>query len=55
MSVGKGDKPRPTDLAKFRENYDNIFRKGKPILIDVYHPDIVKLRDHSKHSKKKKQ
>ena len=25
MSAGKGDSPRPLDLAKFRENYDRIF------------------------------
>lgn len=27
MSAGKGDEPRPMDMEKFRENYDNIFRK----------------------------
>jgi len=24
---GKGDKPRPVNLKKYRENYDKIFRK----------------------------
>jgi hypothetical protein len=27
MSAGKGDKPRPVDGEKFRNNYDKIFRK----------------------------
>jgi hypothetical protein len=39
--------------AQGRENYERIFGKGKPF-VDQYHPDTVKLRDHSKHSKKKK-
>jgi hypothetical protein len=26
--AGKGDKYRPTDLKKYGENYDKIFRKG---------------------------
>lgn len=25
--AGKGSKPRPVNLKKFRENYDRIFRK----------------------------
>ena len=50
---GKGDKPRPYDGDKFRRNYDAIFRAGKPF-VDKYHPDTVKLRDHSKNSKKRK-
>tara|TARA_R110001632_G_scaffold184128_2_gene304226 strand:+ start:2604 stop:3023 length:420 start_codon:yes stop_codon:yes gene_type:complete len=25
---GKGNKPRPTDLKKFRKNYENAFGKG---------------------------
>jgi len=25
--AGKGSKPRPVDLKKFRENYDKIFGK----------------------------
>jgi hypothetical protein len=50
---GKGDTTRPYDGDKFRRNYETIFRKGKPVLIDEYHPNNVKLRDHSKHSKKK--
>ena len=35
---GKGDKPRPTDLKKYRNNYDTIFSKkkeGRPML-DCY-------------------
>ena len=27
MSNGKGDKRRPEDVKKFRENYDKIFGK----------------------------
>jgi hypothetical protein len=27
MSAGKGDKQRPTDLVKYRENYDLVFSK----------------------------
>ena len=50
---GKGDTPRKVDGDKFRRNYDGIFRKAKPF-VDQYHPDTVKLRDHSKHSKKSK-
>jgi hypothetical protein len=54
--------------AQGRENYERIFRKipisndtwtaDSPMTrkqyVDRYHPDTVKLRDHSKHSKKKK-
>jgi hypothetical protein len=29
MSAGKGDKPRPVDGDKYRENYDRIFGKKK--------------------------
>jgi hypothetical protein len=29
MSAGKGDKPRPVDGDKYRENYDRIFEKKK--------------------------
>ena len=29
MSAGKGDKPRPVDLAKYGENYERIFGKKK--------------------------
>lgn len=28
--AGKGDKPRPVDADKYRDNYDRIFRKKKP-------------------------
>ena len=27
--AGKGDKPRPTDMKKYRKNYEMIFRKKK--------------------------
>ena len=27
--AGKGSKPRPVDKAKFANNYDRIFKKGK--------------------------
>jgi len=27
--AGKGDKLRPSNLNKYRENYDKIFRKNK--------------------------
>ncbi len=27
MSAGKGDSPRPINGEKFRDNYDDIFRK----------------------------
>lgn len=30
--AGKGSKPRPTNLKKYRENYDKIFRKNKKSL-----------------------
>jgi hypothetical protein len=50
----KQDWPRPYNGRKFRDNYDEIFKKGKPTLVDEYHPDTVKLRDHGKHSKKRK-
>ena len=30
MSNGKGDKRRPEDAKKFRDNYDRIFGKKKP-------------------------
>jgi len=30
MSNGKGDKRRPEDVKKFRDNYDRIFGKKKP-------------------------
>jgi hypothetical protein len=53
MSAGKGDTPRKVDGEKFRANYESIFRAGKPF-VDRYHPATVKLRDHSKHSKKGK-
>lgn len=26
-AAGKGDRPRPVDMDKYRENYDKIFRK----------------------------
>ena len=26
MTAGKGDKQRPTDMQKFGQNYDNIFK-----------------------------
>lgn len=29
MSAGKGDSPRPVRGDAYRENYDEIFRKGK--------------------------
>lgn len=30
QSAGKGDKPRPVNMDKYRENYDAIFgKKGK--------------------------
>ena len=29
MSNGKGDKQRPTDLIKYRNNYDEIFKEKK--------------------------
>lgn len=37
---GKGDKQRPTDLAKFRDNFDRIFgnkevRRGKFVFDSV--------------------
>ena len=54
MSAGKGPQPRPVDGHKYRLNYEEIFRKGKDVLVDTYHPNNVTLRDHSKHSKKKK-
>jgi hypothetical protein len=53
MSAGKGDTPRKVDGEKFRQHYESIFRAGKPF-VDQYHPATVKLRDHSKHSKKGK-
>ena len=28
--AGKGDKPRPVDLAKYQANYDAIFRRPYP-------------------------
>jgi hypothetical protein len=31
---GKGSKQRPTDFEKFNSNYDAIFRKPDPKLID---------------------
>ena len=30
MGNGKGDKRRPEDVKKFRDNYDRIFGKKKP-------------------------
>ena len=30
MSNGKGDKRRPEDIKKFRDNYERIFGKKKP-------------------------
>ena len=41
MMNGKGDKPRPTDLKKYRNNYDTIFSKEKEqikrkVLTSVY-------------------
>lgn len=27
-SAGKGDRPRPMDMDRYRENYDKIFRKN---------------------------
>ena len=29
-SAGKGDKYRPVDMNKYRENYEKIFGKKKP-------------------------
>jgi len=40
MSAGKGDEPRPMDMEKFRENYDNIFRKPT---IEELQADIAKV------------
>ena len=31
---GKGSKQRPTDMAKFSSNYDAIFRKPDPRVIE---------------------
>ena len=36
MSAGKGDTPRPVDHAKYRNNYDLIFRKDEN---PTQHPD----------------
>ena len=33
---GKGDKPRPTDLKKYRNNYDTIFSKKKENIMDFH-------------------
>ncbi len=32
MNAGKGDKPRPVDGQKYREGWDRIFAKPKPVL-----------------------
>jgi hypothetical protein len=40
MSAGKGDEPRPMDMEKFRENYDNIFRKS---IIEELQAEIAKV------------
>lgn len=29
--AGKGDKPRPTDLKKYGDNYDRIFRRPQKL------------------------
>lgn len=50
----KGDWSRVRNRKAYQDNYDAIFRKGKSVLVDEYHPDTVKLRDYSKHSKKRK-
>jgi hypothetical protein len=34
MSAGKGDKPRPVDGDKYRENYDRIFSKKEKEKVD---------------------
>lgn len=31
MSAGKGDKPRPVDIAKYRANYDAIRWNSKAV------------------------
>ena len=30
IMAGKGDRTRPTDESKYRDNYDDIFGKKKP-------------------------
>lgn len=37
---GKGDKQRPTNLKKFRKNYDKVFMKNKPTKESVSSIDV---------------
>lgn len=35
MSAGKGDTPRPVNGEKYRNNYDKIFKKESPEVIEA--------------------
>ena len=54
MSAGKGDSPRPVDPVKYGDGWERIWGNRGSVMRDKYHPDDVKLRDHGKHSKKRK-
>jgi|688.fasta_scaffold1821408_2 hypothetical protein len=43
MSAGKGDKPRPTNLIVYRENYDAIFSKKRHTPSDTPTPNDQSL------------
>ncbi len=36
MSAGKGDAPRPINGEKFRDHYDEIFRKGADDIVCLH-------------------
>jgi len=45
--AGKGDAPRPLNMAAFREHYDEIFRKKvAPIEIAAAEEDPFESKDH---------
>lgn len=41
---GKGSQPRPTDMNKYRENFDLIFKRVQPINTETNYSDDEKTK-----------